>query len=163
MASVNAWVKVQPCCDPDRVIVAGGSYGGYLTLMALTRQPTRWRAGVDLFGIADLKTFLRSTDPTIRAAFAQEFGDLDRDGALLDAYSPSRDDDKIVSPLFVYAGQNDPRVPRSESDQIVLALRRRGVPVEYMVAADEGHSVDRRENKIELMTRVARFLDEQVK
>jgi dipeptidyl aminopeptidase/acylaminoacyl peptidase len=163
MASVNAWVKAQAWADPGRVIVFGGSYGGYLTLMALTRQPSLWRAGVDLFGIADLKSFLRSTDQTIRAGFVEEFGDLDKDSALLEEYSPSRDYDKIASPLFVYAGQNDPRVPRSESDQIVVALRRRSIPVEYMVAADEGHSIDRRDNKIELMTRVARFLDDHAK
>ncbi len=143
--------------------MCGGSYGGDLTLMAVPRQPALGRAGVDLYGIADLKTFLRSTDQAIRVGFVDEFGDPDRDGALLDQYSPSRDYDKIVAPLFVYAGQNDPRVPRSESDQIVMALRRRGVPVEYMVAADEGHSVDRRENKVELMTRVARFLEDRAK
>ena len=74
-----------------------------------------------------------------------------------------RDVDRIVRPLFVYAGQNDPRVPRSESDAIVLALRTRKVPVEYMVAANEGHSIDRRENKIELMTRVARFLEDALR
>jgi dipeptidyl aminopeptidase/acylaminoacyl peptidase len=163
MATVNAWVKAQPWCDPSRVVVMGGSYGGYLTLMAVTRQPTLWRAGVDIYGIADLKTFLKSTDQAIRAGFVDEFGDLDKDAALLEEYSPSRDYDKIVSPLFVYAGQNDPRVPRAESDQIVVALRRRGIPVEYMVAANEGHSIDRRENKIEFMTRVARFLDDHAK
>jgi dipeptidyl aminopeptidase/acylaminoacyl peptidase len=163
MATVNAWVKSQAWCDPGRVVVFGGSYGGYLTLMAVTRQPTLWRAGVDLFGIADLKTFLKSTDQAIRVGFVDEFGDLEKDGALLDEYSPSRDYDKIAVPLFVYAGQNDPRVPRSESDQIVVALRQRGIPVEYMVAPDEGHSIDRRDNKIALVTRVTRFLDEQLK
>jgi dipeptidyl aminopeptidase/acylaminoacyl peptidase len=163
MATVNAWAKAQPWADASRVIVMGGSYGGYLTLMGLTRQPSLWRAGVDLVGIADLKTFLRSTDQGIRAVLADEFGDLEKDAALLDAYSPLRDHDKITAPLFVYAGQNDPRVPRAESDQIVVALRRRGVPVEYMVAADEGHSLDRRENRIAFMTRVARFLDDHAK
>jgi dipeptidyl aminopeptidase/acylaminoacyl peptidase len=163
MATVNAWLKAQPWCDPARVIVMGGSYGGYLTLMAVTRQPTLWRVGVDIYGIADLKTFLRSTDQAIRAGFVDEFGDLEKDAALLDEYSPSRDYDKIASPLFVYAGQNDPRVPRSESDQIVVALRRRGIPVEYMVAANEGHSIDRRENKVEFMTRLARFLADHAK
>jgi dipeptidyl aminopeptidase/acylaminoacyl peptidase len=74
-----------------------------------------------------------------------------------------RDVDKIVRPLFVYAGANDPRVARGESDAIVRALRARGVPVEYMVAANEGHGIDRRENKIELMTRVARFLEDALK
>jgi len=89
-----------------------------------------------------------------------EFGDVDKDVALLDAWSPIHDVAKIAAPLFVYSGQNDPRVPRSESDSIVVALRTRGVPVEYMVAANEGHTVDRRETKIELLTRTARFLED---
>ncbi|MGH7293334.1 MAG: S9 family peptidase, partial [Polyangiaceae bacterium] len=163
MATVNAWAKSQPWCDADRVVVWGGSYGGYLVLMAATRQPALWRAGVDLFGVANLHTMLRSTDQAIRAGFVDEFGDLDKDGALLDEYSPSRDFDKMAFPLFVYAGQNDPRVPRSESDQIVVALRGKGLPVEYMVAANEGHSLDRRDTKIEFLTRVVRFLGDAMK
>ncbi|HEX4422032.1 MAG TPA: prolyl oligopeptidase family serine peptidase [Kofleriaceae bacterium] len=158
LATVNAWTKAQPWCDPERVVVWGQSYGGYTTLMALTRQPTLWRAGVDLYGVADLKKFLQTTDAQIRSAFVTEFGDLDKDGDLLDKFSPMRDADKIVRPLFVYAGQNDPRVPRTESDAVVRALRGRNVPVEYMVAANEGHTVDRRDTKIELLTRTARFL-----
>jgi dipeptidyl aminopeptidase/acylaminoacyl peptidase len=161
--TVNRWARSQPWCDADRLVVHGASYGGYLTLMALTRQPTLWRAGVDLVGIADLKTFLRATDQGIRSAFIEEFGDLERDAALLEAWSPSRDFDKIVAPLFVYQGQNDPRVPRAESDLIVRTLRERKIASEYMVALDEGHSMDRRENKIEFMTRVARFLSDELK
>lgn len=163
LESVNAWAKAQPWCDPDRVVVWGGSYGGYTTLMALTRQPGLWRAGVDLFGVADLKAFLRTTDAAIRAVFVEEFGDLNVDAALLDAFSPLRDVDRIVAPLFVYAGQNDPRVPRSESDAIVRALRARRIPVEYMVAANEGHTVDRRETKVEVLARMARFLEDAMK
>jgi dipeptidyl aminopeptidase/acylaminoacyl peptidase len=163
LETVNAWTKKQSWCDPDRVVVWGQSYGGYTTLMALTRQPMLWDAGVDLYGVADLKQFLRTTDAGIRSAFIAEFGDLDKDGPLLDEFSPMRDRDKIVAPLFVYAGQNDPRVPRSESDAIVRALRERGIPVEYMVAANEGHTVDRRETKIELLTRTARFLEDALK
>nr|WP_276605013.1 prolyl oligopeptidase family serine peptidase [Nannocystis sp. RBIL2] len=158
LETVNAWTRAQPWCDPARVAVWGASYGGYTTLMALTRHPTSWRAGVDVFGVADLKTFLRTTAPAVRNGLEVEFGNLERDAALLEEFSPMRDVDKIVAPLFVYAGQNDPRVPRSESDMIVQALRQRGIPVEYMVALDEGHSFDRRENKIELLTRTARFL-----
>ena len=161
MVAVNAWAKAQPWCDADRVVVMGGSYGGYLVLMAATRQPTLWRAGVDLFGVANLHTLLKTTDQAIRAGFVDEFGDLDKDSALLDEYSPSRDFDKMAFPLFVYAGQNDPRVPRTESDQIVVALRGKSIPVEYMVAANEGHSLDRRETKVEFLTRVARFLGDQ--
>ncbi len=93
----------------------------------------------------------------------QEFGDLDADKELLERFSPMRDVGRIVAPLFVYAGANDPRVPRSESELIVKALRERNVQVEYMVAENEGHSLDRRENQIEYFTRVARFLDDQLK
>jgi dipeptidyl aminopeptidase/acylaminoacyl peptidase len=163
METVNAWVKAQSWCDASRVIVFGGSYGGYITLMALTREPTLWRAGVDLFGIANLKTFMRSTDSAIRSMLTEEFGDAEKDAALLDEFSPSRDFGKIAAPLFVYAGANDPRVPRSESDQIVAEMRRRGVPVEYMIAPNEGHSVDRTPNRIEFMTRVVRFLNDHIK
>lgn len=161
--TVNAWVKAQPWCDPDRVVVFGGSYGGYTTLMAVTRQADLWRAGVDLFGIADLTQFLKTTDAGIRSFFVSEFGDLDRDAQLLEQFSPMRDVDRIAHPLFVYAGQHDPRVPRTESDTIVKALRARKIPVEYMVAANEGHSIDRRDTKVELFTRVARFLEDALK
>jgi dipeptidyl aminopeptidase/acylaminoacyl peptidase len=160
--SVNAWAKAQPWADPARVVVFGSSYGGYMTLLALTRQPTLWAAGVDMFGPADLRAFLRTTDAGIRAAFVQEFGDLDADGPLLDAWSPIKKVDQVKAPLFVYQGQNDPRVPRPESDAMVKALRARGVPVEYMVAADEGHSLERRANRIVFMARAARFLSEQL-
>jgi dipeptidyl aminopeptidase/acylaminoacyl peptidase len=163
LESVNAWTKSQPWCDKDRVVVWGQSYGGYTTLMALTRQPSLWRAGVDLYGPADLRSLLLHTDQTIRSIFVKEFGDVDKDAALLDAWSPIHDVDKVVAPLFVYAGQNDPRVPRAESDAIVMALRARSVPVEYMVAQNEGHTVDRRETKIELLTRTARFLEDALR
>jgi dipeptidyl aminopeptidase/acylaminoacyl peptidase len=163
VAAVNAWVKAQPWCDAERVVVFGGSYGGYTTLMAMTRQPTLWRAGVDLFGMADLRTSILSSSAASRNAWVAEYGDVERDTALLEEFSPMRDVDKIVRPLFVYAGANDPRVARSESDAIVKALRTRGVPVEYMVAGNEGHSIDRRENKIELITRTARFLEDALK
>jgi dipeptidyl aminopeptidase/acylaminoacyl peptidase len=163
VAAVNAWVKARPWCDAERVVVMGGSYGGYTTLMAMTRQPTLWRAGIDLFGMSDLRTSILSASPASRSAWVAEYGDVENGAALLEKFSPMRDVDRIVRPLFVYAGANDPRVPRSESDAIVKALRARGVPVEYMVADNEGHSIDRRENKIELMTRTARFLDDALK
>ena len=161
--TVNAWVRQQPWADPNRVVIFGGSYGGYLVLMGLTRQPKIWSAGVDLVGISNLVTFMSSTDQAIRAAFVDEFGDLDRDRKLLEEFSPMRDREKIVAPLFVYQGQNDPRVARPESDQMVASLRGRKIPVEYMVAMNEGHSVDRRENKSAFVARVTRFLAEQLK
>ncbi len=163
LQTVNAWVKAQPWADPERVVISGGSYGGYTTLMALTRDPLAWRAGIDAFGPANLRTFLLTTDAAIRSGFVPEFGDVDKDAALIEQFSPMRDVAKIARPLFVYAGQDDPRVPRSESDALVAALRARAVPVEYMVAPNEGHSVDRRDTKIQLMVRIARFLEDSLR
>lgn len=163
VALVNGWTKKQAWADPDRVIVWGQSYGGYTTLMALTQQPTLWRAGVDLYGPSDWRAFMGRTEGLIRFVLSREFGDPEKEGDLLDRFSPLRDTDKIVAPLFVYAGQNDPRVPRAESDAIVVALRKRGVAVEYMVAANEGHTVERRETKIELLARTARFLEDAIR
>ena len=153
------WVAAQPWADADRMVVYGGSYGGYTVLVALSRWPDIWRAGVNLFGVVDLKTFMATTSGVIRDIFLLEFGDPDKDAAFLASISPLTDVDEIVDPTFVYAGANDPRVPRTESDLIVSALRQRKVPTEYMVAEDEGHSVARRENLIELLARVARFLE----
>ena len=145
----------------DEPLLPAGQPQVMLYSAAKTTAP--WRAGVDLFGPADLRQFLLTTDAAIRSIFVAEFGDVDKDAKLLDEFSPMRDVDRIVRPLFVYAGQNDPRVPRGESDTIVKALRGRKVPVEYMVVANEGHSVDRRETKIELLTRLARFVEDALR
>ena len=155
----SRWAASQPWADKDRVVLFGGSYGGYTTLVGLTRFPDIYRVGVNLFGVASLDTFMKTTSGLIREIFLVEFGDPDKDKDFLRSISPLEDVAKIVDPLFVYAGANDPRVPRSESDLIVRALRGRKVPVEYMVADNEGHSIARRENQIELFSRVARFLE----
>jgi dipeptidyl aminopeptidase/acylaminoacyl peptidase len=156
------WVAAQPWADPDKLVVYGGSYGGYTVLTALARWPDLWAAGVDLFGVVNLDTFLRTTSGLIREVFVVEFGDVDKDAAFLKTVSPIETVDQIEDPLFVYAGANDPRVPRSESDQVVKALRARDVPIEYMVAENEGHSVSRRETQLQLSSRVARFLEEEL-
>lgn len=162
LEAVARWTATQSWADKDRLVVFGGSYGGYMVLMALTRQSDIWRAGVDLVGVSSLRSFLKSTTGVIKEVFKVEFGDLAEDGKFLDSISPLADAPKIVDPLFVYAGANDPRVPRPESDQIVQALRAKGVPVEYMVKENEGHSLARRENQIEFYSRVARFLEKQL-
>lgn len=157
------WVAKQPWADPARLVVFGGSYGGYTTLIALSRWPDIWRAGVDLFGVVDLKTFMATTSGVIRQIFLLEFGDPDKDAAFLASISPLTDVGKIVDPTFVYAGANDPRVPRTESDLIVKALRQRKIPSEYMVADNEGHSLSRRENQLAFYARCARFLETHLK
>ena len=157
--ATGRWAASQPWADSKRVIVYGGSYGGYTVLVGLTRMPDLWRAGVDLVGVANLKTFMATTSGLIREIFLLEFGDPDKDAAFLDSISPLKDVERIVAPLFVYAGANDPRVPRSESDLIVGALRERKVPVEYMVADNEGHSLARKENLVQFLARSGRFLE----
>lgn len=160
MESVNQWARSQDWCDGERLVVYGASYGGYLVLMGLTRQPKLWNAGVDLAGISDLMTLLQS--PSSATRYITEFGVPDKDAALIEAFSPIHDAGKIVAPLFVYQGQNDSRVPRAQADTIVRALRKRRVPVEYMVAANEGHGVGHRENQVEFLARVVRFLEDQL-
>jgi dipeptidyl aminopeptidase/acylaminoacyl peptidase len=153
------WIADQPWADPDRLVIFGPSYGGYLTLIGLTRQPHIWAAGVDIIGPSNLTSLLTTTQGKLRSLLISEFGDVEKDGPLLERFSPLKDVDKIRAPLFVYQGENDPRVPRSEADQIVRAVRQRGLPVEYMIAKNEGHSADRNESMMELQVRSARFLE----
>ena len=160
---VGRWTAKQEWADPNRLVIFGGSYGGYSVLMGVTRQPDLWKAGVDLFGVSSLRAVMKRTTGAIQAMFVREVGDPDKDALFLESMSPINDVAKIRAPLFVYAGENDPRVPRPESDAIVSALRQRKVPVEYMVAPNEGHSMDRRDNKIAFLARVTRFLEKSLK
>ena len=161
--TVSRWAVAQPWVDKDRMVVMGGSWGGLLTLIALTRWPDVWRAGVELYGVVDLRTTLKTTMGSIRQVSYEEIGDADKDAAFLATISPITDIAKLVDPLFVYAGANDPRVPRAESDRIVRAVRAQHVPIEYMVADNEGHSLARRENQIAFYSRMLRFLEQHLK
>jgi dipeptidyl aminopeptidase/acylaminoacyl peptidase len=156
------WVAEQPWADPERMIVLGESYGGYAVLTTLIRHSSLWRAGVDLFGLADLTTFMSSTTGRVRANYLVELGDPATDGEFLASISPLAQVDQIEDPLFVYAGANDPRVPRAQSDAIVAALRARRVPVDYHVAADEGHGMEGRDTFVEVCVRLAKFLEQHV-
>jgi dipeptidyl aminopeptidase/acylaminoacyl peptidase len=159
LAAVNEWTRRQDWADPQRMVVFGASYGGYMTYMALGHQPERWQAGLGAVGVVNLETFLRTTTGAIQLVFRDEFGELPRDAEFLRSVSPIAVVDRIRAPLFVYQGAKDPRVPRSEQDQLVTALRRRKVPVEYMVAPDEGHSLSQRHNRREYISRTQRFLE----
>lgn len=162
LGAVNDWIRKQPWANPDRLVVFGGSYGGYMVYMAMGHQAAQWAAGVGLVGVVNLRTFLANTTGAIRRAFRDEFGTLKKDGPFLDSVSPLSAIDGFKRPLLIYQGATDPRVPRSEQDQLVRALRRRGVPVEYMVAADEGHSMNHKHNKLEFLGRMSRFLDQHL-
>jgi len=156
----SAWAKDgrQP-----RIGVMGGSYGGYSVQIAMTMFAGAYDAGASIVGISNLLTFLKNTAPYRRTLRVYEYGDPDKDAEFLAQISPISEVGKIVDPTFVYAGANDPRVPRTESDLIVKALRERRVPSEYMVADNEGHSLARKETQVEFMARCARFLEGHLK
>jgi dipeptidyl aminopeptidase/acylaminoacyl peptidase len=130
-----------------------------MTLAAMTMQPDVWSAGVDLFGIANFHSFLRNTGAWRARNRMAEYGDLDKDSAFLYQISPINHVENIRSPLFVYQGKNDPRVPASEAEQIVTAVKSKGIPVEYILLPDEGHGLSKRENRIRVYTAIVDFLD----
>ena len=161
--SVNTWARAQPWCDGTKLVIGGISYGGYMTLLALTRQPTLWAAGIDGSGMSDLRTMEKNETQTLRAYDDTEFGALGKDDVLLAEWSPLKDVASIVAPVFVYQGVHDPVTPRSEADQIVRALRDGKVPVEYMLLENEGHGLVRRESTTAYLARTYRFLRENLK
>jgi dipeptidyl aminopeptidase/acylaminoacyl peptidase len=130
-----------------------------MVLAAITLFPEKWAAACDIVGIANFRTFLEKTASYRRALREAEYGSLARDGELLDRISPIHQVDKIRAPLFVIHGTNDPRVPVGEADQIVEAVRARGLPVEYLKYANEGHGLARRENRIEAYGALVKFFD----
>ena len=156
------WLAGRPTVDPDRIAVMGGSYGGFMTLAALTEYPDLFAAGVDIVGIANFVTFLENTGPWRRALREAEYGSLAADRDLLESISPIHRADRIDAPLFVLHGVNDPRVPVGEAEQIAERVREQGVPVEKLLFDDEGHGIAKRENRIEAYSAIARFLDEHV-
>jgi dipeptidyl aminopeptidase/acylaminoacyl peptidase len=153
------WLAASGVADARRIAIMGGSYGGFMVLAALTTYPDLWAAGVDIVGIANFVTFLEHTGPWRRKLREPEYGTLEHDRAFLEAISPINSVDRITAPLFVVHGANDPRVPVGEAEQIVAALRSRGVPVEYLRYVDEGHGLIKRANRLLAYPAIARFLD----
>jgi dipeptidyl aminopeptidase/acylaminoacyl peptidase len=152
--------------DSTRIGVIGGSYGGYMTLAALTFRPEAFEAGVDLFGISNWVRTIESIPPwweSFREALYTEIGHPVEDRDALFAKSPLFHADSIRRPLMVLQGANDPRVLQVESDDIVDAVRDRGVPVEYLVFDDEGHGFEKKENQLRGYEAILRFLDTHLK
>ena len=143
------WIALQPDLDAERVAIYGSSYGGYVVLASAVEYSDRLRAGIDVVGFSNFVSFLENTEDYRRAFRRYEYGD-ERDPemrAYLERISPLNNVDRIEIPLLVVQGLNDPRVPASESEQIVKALRERGQPVWYIEALNEGHGYERRENR----------------
>ncbi len=149
--------------NPEKIAVMGGSYGGYMVLAALTRYPNLWTAGVDIVGIANFKTFLKNTGAYRRKWRIAEYGDPQKDSELLEKISPINHVDKIKAPLMVIQGANDPRVPQSEAEQIVQAIKERNGVVEYLLFPDEGHGISKLPNRIKAYTAIVDFLDRYLK
>ena len=156
------WLHDHPAVDPDRIAVMGASYGGFMSLAAMTAYPDVWAAGVDIVGIANFATFLENTGDWRRELREAEYGSLDEDREFLESISPINNVDRIDAPLFVLHGANDPRVPVGEAEQIAEQAADQGVPVEKLVFDDEGHGISKRENRIEAYTAVVEFLDQHV-
>lgn len=162
VAAVVDFVERQPDLDAGRMVAMGASYGGYLVLLTLTHLPDRFRAGIEMVGMADLEAFLERTGPWRRALREAEYGRLETDREVLRALSPIHAIDQIRVPLMVVHGANDPRVPVAEAEQIVAALKTRGQRVEYLCYGDEGHGIARLKNLYDLYPRLLRFLKEAI-
>ena len=158
------WIETQPNLDSRRVAVYGGSYGGYMVLASAVHYSDRLNAAVDIVGISNFVTFLKNTKDYRRDLRRVEYGD-ERDPKMekfLQSISPNNNVDKIKVPLFVVQGENDPRVPVTEAEQIVAALRENGKKVWYMNALNEGHGYRKKENRDIYQQAVVLFLREHL-
>jgi len=155
------WLVKQGIADPKRVGIYGASYGGYATLAGLAFTPDLYACGVDYVGVANLFTILESLPPYWelgRQMFYEMMGDPVKDKALLEKISPVFHADMIKAPLFIAQGAQDPRVKKAESDQMVAALKKRGIDVPYMVKENEGHGFHNEENRFDFYEAMEPFL-----
>lgn len=161
------WLAAQDYIDSSKIGIIGGSYGGYMTLAALSFQPDEFKAGVDLFGVANWLRTLKEVPPyweSFKKALYEEIGDPNTaDTVRLKQFSPLLHASNIRKPLMVLQGANDQRVLQIESDEIVASVRKNGVPVEYTVFPDEGHGFIKKENEIKGYGQILNFLDKHLK
>ena len=161
------WLIQEGIADPKRVVIYGGSYGGYATLAGVTFTPDLYAAGIDYVGVSNLFTFMKTIPPywlPMLEMMHEMVGNPDdeKDSLLLRAASPVFHTEKIKCPMFIAQGANDPRVNKNESDQIVEAIKKRGVMVEYMVKDNEGHGFRNEENRFDFYEAMEKFLKKQV-
>jgi dipeptidyl aminopeptidase/acylaminoacyl peptidase len=162
----KTWLAATGHVDPERIAIMGGSYGCYMTLAAMAFRPEAFKVGVNIFGVSNWLRTLESIPPyweAFRAALYTEIGDPVKDRERLIATSPLFHAKEIRQPLLVVQGANDPRVIQAESDDIVEAVKKNGVPVEYLVFADEGHGFSKKKNQLEANRRIVEFLDKHLK
>lgn len=159
------WLKKEGIADPDRIAIYGASYGGYATLAGLTFTPELYACGVDYVGVSNMFTFMNTVPPywePFKKMMYEMVGDPVADSLLLREASPVFFVDRIQVPLFIAQGATDPRVNKDESDQMVEALKARGVEVQYMVKDNEGHGFHNEENRFEFYDAMGKFLDQHI-
>ena len=160
------WLIKEGIADPKRIAIYGASYGGYATLMGITKTPDLYAAAVDYVGVSNMFSFMKTIPPYWKPfleMMTEMVGDAEKDKAQLTLTSPALNADKIKTPLFVAQGAKDPRVVKAESDQMVEALKKRGVDVDYMVKDNEGHGFRNQENQFEFYEDMEKFLAKHLK
>ena len=161
------WLQTQDYINPDQIGIIGGSYGGYMVMAALAFAPEEFEVGVNIFGVTNWLRTLKSIPPyweSFREALYTELGDpFTQDSIRLYEISPLFHAEHVIHPLMVLQGANDPRVLQVESDEIVEAVKKNGVPVEYIVFPDEGHGFMKKENEIKAYGQILVFLDKYLK
>lgn len=162
VAHAVEWLKTRDDVDADRLAVYGRSYGGFMTLASLVFYPDLWAAGVDVVGIANFVSFLERTGPWRRKHRESEYGELENDREMLKQISPLTHIDNIQVPLMVCHGRNDPRVPLFEAEQVVEAVRGKGLDVVLRVYDDEGHALSKRKNEIDAFVTMGDFLQKHL-
>ncbi len=156
------WIKQTGYVDPKKLILMGGSYGGYLTMMGVTKAPEVWAAGAPIVPFVNWFTEIQNEDPVLQQSDLATMGDLVKNKALYEDRSPINFVDQIKAPLYLLAGGNDPRCPKEEAQQVVDAVKKRGGVAGYKVYENEGHGFARVENQIDAYKRVADFLKAHV-
>jgi len=156
------WIKQTGYVDPKKMIVMGGSYGGYMSMMAVTKAPDVWAAGVPIVPFVNYFTEIENEDPVLREIDLAQMGDPEKNKDLYRDRSPIFFVDQIKAPLILLAGGNDPRCPKTEAQQVVDAIKKRGGVVDYKVYENEGHGFSRVNNQIDAYKRVADFLKAHV-
>lgn len=157
------FLVAQGIAHPRRIGITGGSYGGYMTLAGVTEYPDLFAAGVNLFGMVNFFTFFTHTEPWMAAISTVEYGDPKTQADLLRSLSPLGKLDRIKTPLMVQHGANDTNVPVVEAEQVVNSLKERGVPVEYILFADEGHGWRKIPNRVRSTVAMVEFFSKHLK
>lgn len=161
--STTDHLAAQNISDPKRLGIMGGSYGGYMVMAGVTEWPDLFAAGANLFGVVNFETFFKHTEGWMAAISTKEYGDPATEAEMLRSLSPIHKVDRVKTPLLVLHGANDTNVPVVEAEQVVSSLKRRNVPVEYVLFPDEGHGWRKTVNRVRSVVEIAKFFSERLK